>query len=193
MEPHNPYKPLASHVRTGAAVSGKLITTENAMHLNQYCMRPKILMTVLVATLMFTAALVAPARAADNKVYAGSNCKPVDETVPTSLYYGNNATNLSLVDDAHVVCPVVRDVTTGPANGPNAYIDVSSNTVSCDFVTTNANGLGTFASVTSVPVFLAAGVYRFDIQGIPQVGQGAYLIDCTLPPSTSILRYSVAE
>lgn len=193
MAPHNPFKHLARHVLTGAAVFGKRITTENSLHLNHYCMRPKTLLVALVATLMWTAALVAPARAGDNKVYAGSTCKPIDETVPTSLYYGNNATNLSLVDDVHVVCPVVRDVTTGPANGPNAYIDVSANTVSCDFVTTNANGLGTFASVTAAPVFLAAGVYRIDIQGIPQVGQGAYHIDCTLPPSTAVLRYSVAE
>jgi hypothetical protein len=106
------------------------------------------------------------------------------------MYYGNNATNLGAAD-VDVVCPVVRDVTTGAA--PNAYIDVSSNTVSCSLVVTNADGSGTFDSGTAAPVFLAAGVYRIDIQGVNQVSQGSYHIACNLPPTTAVLRYSVAE
>jgi hypothetical protein len=106
------------------------------------------------------------------------------------MYYGTNATNLGAAD-VDVICPVVRDVTTGAA--PNAYIDVNSSSVSCTVVVSNANGLGAFDTGSAAPAFLAAGVYRIDIQGVSQVSQGSYHIACNLPPTTAILRYSVAE
>lgn len=119
--------------------------------------------------------------------------KPINSGT-TGLFYDNNATNLGGATIS-VVCPVVRDDTLGPVGGPNAHIDVTSNTVSCSFNTTNAYGLGTFASRTAIPFQPVAGVnvWRFDIQAVPQVSQGAYLVRCTLPPSTGVLRYSVAE
>jgi hypothetical protein len=146
-----------------------------------------------VVTLLIAAFISTPVFAGDNKVYAGSTCKPTEETGATGLFYGNNTTNLGLVN-VNVVCPVVRDDTTGPVGGgPNAFIDVNSNLVTCSFDTTNEYGLGTFNSIAGVPVFVAAGIYRMDIRGVPQVAQGAYKIRCTLPPNTAILRYSVAE
>ncbi len=159
--------------------------------------RTKII--VVVATLISTAAISAPALAGDNKVYAGSTCKPINSGT-TGLFYGNGATNLTHVTtnpvDINVVCPVVRDNTTGPVgSGPNAFIDVNSNTVSCSLDTTTEFGETTFNSATAVPFQPVAGinVWRFDIQAVPQVSQGAYIVKCTLPPSTSVLRYSVAE
>lgn len=190
MEPNNPFVLLANRMFAGSAGLKKLITTESDMHLNQQGIRPKKRLGTLAAALLLTAALAAPALAGDNKVYSGSTCKPTTETGATGMFYGNNATNLGGAN-VNVVCPVVREVTSGGT--PNAYVDVNSNAVSCTFVTTNANGLGTFDSGTAAPAFLAAGVYRIDIQGVAEVSQGAYHIDCTLPPATAVLRYSVAE
>lgn len=134
---------------------------------------------VVVATLISTAAISAPALAGDNKVYPGSTCKPINSGT-TGLFYGNNATNLTQVTpnpvDIDVVCPVVRDNTTGPVgSGPNAFIDVNSNTVSCSLKTTDEYGVSTFGSATAVPFQPVAGVnaWRFDIRAIPQVSQGA--------------------
>lgn len=190
MEPNSFFTLVASRVLAESTVFGKLITTENAMHQNQHSISPKRLLAAFVTILILTAGLSAPALAGDNKVYAGSTCKPVEETGTTGLYYGNNTTNLGAVD-VDVVCPVVRDVTTGAA--PNAYIDVNSSSVSCTVVVSNADGLGTFDTGSAAPVLLAAGVYRIDIQGVSQVSQGSYHIACNLPPTTAILRYSVAE
>jgi len=190
MESKNPFVLLANRMFAGSAGLGKLITTKSHKDLNQYRIKPKKRLGTLAATLMLTGALAAPALAGDNKVYSGSTCKPTTETGATGMFYGNNATNLGAAN-INVVCPVVREITSGGT--PNAYVHVNSNTVSCTFVTTNANGLGTFDSGTAAPALLAAGVYRIDIQGVGQVGQGAYHIDCTLPPATAVLHYSVAE
>jgi hypothetical protein len=181
--------PPANLVLTGTAVFGKYITMENAMKLNQNGLRPKKLIVALIATLLVTAALSAPARAGDNKVYAGSTCKPMSSGT-NGLFYGNNATNLGTAN-IHVICPVVREITTGGT--PKAYVHVNDPDVDCTFVVSNATGLGTFDEGTANPVSLASGVYRFDIQGVSQVSQGAYHIRCTLPPSTAVLHYSVTE
>lgn len=155
--------------------------------------------TALLATLISTAALSTPALAGDNKVYPGSTCKPINSGT-TGLFYGNGASNLTHVTpnpvDINVACPVVRDNTTGPVgSGPNAFIDVNSNTVSCSLDTTDEFGVATLNSTTAVPFQPVAGVnaWRFDIRAVPQVSQGAYIVKCTLPPSTSVLRYSVSE
>jgi hypothetical protein len=190
MEPNNPFRFLASHMFAGSAGRGKLIAAERDRHPRQHGRQPKKRLITLAAALLLVATLAAPALAGDNKVYSGSTCKPTTETGATGMFYGNNATNLGGAN-VNVVCPVVREVTAGGT--PNAYVDVNSNAVTCTFVTTNANGLGTFDSGTAAPVLLVAGVYRIDIQGVGQVGQGAYHIDCTLPPATAVLRYSVAE
>lgn len=154
--------------------------------------RTKVI-AALVVTLISPAAISAPALAGDNKVYSGSECKPIEGSLPSDLFYGNGATNLGNVN-VNVVCPVVRDDTSGPVgSGPNAFIDVSLDTVSCSLNTTNLYGLGTYATGTAVPFSVVPGVYRFDIRAVPQVSQGAYNITCTLPPSTAVLRYSVSE
>jgi hypothetical protein len=190
MEPHNAFTRLASRIFAGSAGLGTRLTAAGEKPPTRRGLSPHTRLVALVATLLVTAALAAPARAGDNKVYAGSTCKPTTETGTTGMFYGNNATNLGAAN-VNVVCPVVREVTTGGT--PNAYVDVNSNAVTCTLVTTNATGLGIFDSGTAAPVFLAAGVYRIDIQGVGQVSQGAYHIDCTLPPATAVLRYSIAE
>ncbi|WNN91621.1 hypothetical protein [Gloeocapsopsis dulcis] len=146
---------------------------------------------VLVGMLVSTAAISAPALAADNKVYPGGACTAINSGT-AGLFHGNATTNLSNVN-INVTCPVVRDVTgTAEGGGPDAFIDVSSPSVSCSLNTLNLQG-GTHASRTATPFQLFPNVFRYDIRNVPQVSQGAYRIACFLPPGTAVLRYSVAE
>lgn len=146
----------------------------------------------IAATLMSTAAISAPAFAGDNKVYSGSACMPESNPVPAGVSLGNQLNNFS-AGAINVRCPVVRDETgTAEGGGPDAFIDVSSPTVTCSVNTTRLEG-GTFASRTATPFQVSPGVFRYDIRNVPQVSQGAYNISCRLPQFTSIIRYSVAE
>jgi hypothetical protein len=158
------------------------------MNFNQHFMKPTKLIVAIVATLMSTAALSAPAFAGDNKVYPGSNCKPNQETGTTGLYYGNAVDNLGTVA-REVVCPVVRDDTIG--GSANAQVYVNSNAVGCTLYSANVNG-ATYDSRTATGVAVS-GVYRIDIPAVAQVSQGAYHIGCNLPSGTSVLQYSVGE
>jgi hypothetical protein len=115
---------------------------------------------------------------------------PTKNPVPAGVFLGNNFNNFS-TQSISVRCPVVRDET-GSLGGPSAFIDVSSPTVKCSVNTTKLES-GTFASRTATPFQVFPGVFRYDIRNVPQVAQGAYNIECSLPPSTSIFRYSVAE
>jgi hypothetical protein len=157
-------------------------------------MKPTKLIVALVATLMSTATISAPALAGEQKVYSGNICKPIVENGNTGLNYGNNATTNFGGANIDVVCPVVRDNSTGASvGGPKASIDVDSALVSCHFTTTQANGLGIFANPTAAPVASGGGVFRIDILAIPQVPKGAYYITCTIPPNQAVLRYLVSE
>jgi hypothetical protein len=161
------------------------------MNFNHHQTAKKIGLAFL-ATFVSMAAISAPALAGNNKVYPGSNCKP-QESGTTGIAYGHNATNTGNTT-VTVKCPIVRENTTGPVGGgPNSYIYVNSNTVSCTFRTSNLYGVGTFNSQTPAPTFVTAGVYRINIAAVPQVSQGSYHISCTLPPQTAVLLYSVAE
>jgi hypothetical protein len=161
------------------------------MNFNHHLTAKKISLAFL-ATFISMAAISAPALAGNNKIYPGSNCKPL-ESGTTGIAYGHNATNIGNTT-VGVKCPIVRENTTGPVGGgPNSYIYVSSNTVSCRFRTSDLYGRGTFNEQTSNPVFVANGVYRINIAAVPQVSQGSYHISCTLPSQTAVLLYSVAE
>lgn len=156
-------------------------------------MKSQNVINALIATLLCSAAISAPAFAGDNKVYPGSAC--ATGTTPTNGSFSlivNRFLNTGNTD-LFVLCPVVRDETsTAEGGGPDAFIDVSSTNVSCSVLTTNLQGT-TVAQRSAIPFQLSPGVFRYDIRDVPQVSQGAYGISCRVPPSTAILRYSVAE
>ena len=189
MKLHNPLRFLTRRVCARLARLGTHVTAAHERPLNQHGRRPKNLLVALGVTLMCISVLSTPSWAGDNKVYPGGNCKSVDGD--PDLFYYSSTWNLSAVDTELIVCPVVRDVTGGGT--PKAYVYVNNNGVSCFLRATNQNG-GAGVSATAAPAFVAAGVYLIDIQGLPPADpQGAYYITCTLPPGTSVLRYSLAE
>lgn len=154
--------------------------------------KPQNLIVALALTLMSAGAMSAPAFAGDNKVYSGSNCMPESNPVPAGVFLTNRINNAS-GKTIRVRCPVTRDVTGSPeGGGPDAAIEVSSPSVNCRFNSARIDGL-TFASRTATPFQVSSGVFKYDIKDVPQVTQGAYIIACTLPTSTSIFRYSVTE
>jgi hypothetical protein len=162
------------------------------MNLNQLSMKPIKRIVALVATLLATAAMAAPALAGDRKIYSGNTCKAEDGAL--GLEFVSNATVNKSAATRNVVCPVARDNATGGAAGAlKARIYVDSVGISCSFTTTQPTGLGSWASPAVSAVALAAGVAVVDILGIPQLADGAYYITCALPFNDAVLQYEVSE
>lgn len=152
--------------------------------------------TMLIITLLTQVTAVVPAFAGDNKVYPGSGCLPVSaESGSRLIRSGGKITNADSQNNLILVCPIIRDVTTGGV--PNSFIDITGGVRldSCTLNTYNVDGTLVARNQDSDGRFtsLSGGGFRLDIQNASQASQGAYEIACILPPGASLVRYSLSE
>jgi len=146
----------------------------------KYLTEAKIAMTFAITTLTVTALALPATAQGDNKVYAGSNCLAANpDSVANLSRTGGIFTSRN---PSGVVCPIVRDNTSG--GNPSAFIFVSGNLSvdSCVLNTYRQDGsLRARTQDSDGQLERIGNLRKFDIRNAPQVSQGAYEIRCDLP------------
>lgn len=152
--------------------------------------------TVLIVAVSTQVTFLLPAVAGDNKVYPGSTCLPESSDSASRLTRtGGRIFNPGSQGNVNLRCPIGRDNTTGGT--PNSFIDVTGNVQieSCTLNTYRVNGTLITRNQDNDNRFtdVGNGIRRIDIRNANQESQGAYEIQCQLPPGASFVRYSLAE
>jgi hypothetical protein len=173
--------------------------------------KKQVKVLVTLATLMSTTAISSAVYAGDAKVYAGSECylaRQTSSNIGSLDLFGGQSLNVG-TSPIEVMCPIVRDITTGTENGstgPKATVHVFSNnaartTIECDLRAFGVNKLGpTTGQFQRLTTTLSGGIlgtpakFALNFTGpIQQTPNGAYNIRCTLPAGTGVGTYIVFE
>ena len=141
------------------------------------------LVVVGLAVAGLTAGPLVTQALADTKIMHGSVCRNDRSTESSMVFSRSGFTNQQGVTTT-VVCPLARDNTTATTNALNSIeVSVSSPNVTCSAKATSESSAAVNMLAGLAP---SGGVIRFPTSGLTGFVRGAMVIECSLPPGTTV-------